>query len=292
MGRIACITDRAGRVQHQRMCMLSKHIGDCDVFTLGSRKTINWKKYSLAYYSNYSLLKRVPCDIRKICSITSHKSLDSLKGTLKLLKHFKAVSVNNTYLKDAFYPHLKKKLRYIPNGVDTELFCPDDRKRESEIRIGWAGNRDRKTKNYHLFRAARKIELPVHFDGVVTKKRDVKLHKSREQMRDFYRNLDFFLITSSTEGTPNPGLEALSCGVPVITTKVGNMVEIVKDGYNGFFIEPNRESMFEAIHKIVNLSSEAIAMLGINARNSIVDDKWDWSYRMVPWLSFFEDYRR
>lgn len=46
----------------------------------------------------------------------------------------------------------------------------------------------------------------------------------------YYRALDLYLITSRAEGGPKPLLEAMACGIPVVTTPVGMVVDLVKDG--------------------------------------------------------------
>jgi len=46
-----------------------------------------------------------------------------------------------------------------------------------------------------------------------------------------------FLFTSSWEGTPTVILEALACGLPVVTSNAGGIAEIIKSGKNGFVIE-------------------------------------------------------
>jgi len=291
MGKIACITDKVGRIQHQRMVMLSKDLGNCDVFTLGDRKRINWKLYSLVYYSNYSIVKRVPCKNRKICSITSHKSLDNKKETIKLLKGFQAVSVNNRYLEKEFLPYVKN-LYYTPNGVDSVFFHPIQNDSTDKLRIGWVGNKDRKTKNFPILRQLKNMNFEsVELKLVASKKSSKSLPKNQPQMRDFYRGLDFFLVTSSTEGTPNPALEALSCGIPIITTRVGNMEEIVRDGYNGFFVPPKSSAFAKIINRITDMQPEEISRLSANARKSIVECEWDWKFKKISWLKMFEDFR-
>ncbi|WZB73295.1 glycosyltransferase family 4 protein [Achromobacter xylosoxidans] len=40
-------------------------------------------------------------------------------------------------------------------------------------------------------------------------------------MPAYYNSLDLYVCPSAIEGTPNPVLEAMACGVPVISTDVG-----------------------------------------------------------------------
>ena len=47
---------------------------------------------------------------------------------------------------------------------------------------------------------------------------------------------DVFCLATSNEGRPNALMEALACGVPVVTTRVGGNAELIEDGRNGFLV--------------------------------------------------------
>lgn len=72
---------------------------------------------------------------------------------------------------------------------------------------------------------------------------------------EYYRNneIDTFILTSSTEGLPVSIMEAFSFGVPVISTNVGGISEMLADGENGFLLPetPSLEEIKEAIAKII-----------------------------------------
>lgn len=51
-----------------------------------------------------------------------------------------------------------------------------------------------------------------------------------------YWRANVFVLCSTAEGSPNVILEAMSYGLPVVTTPVGSAVNMVKDGETGFFI--------------------------------------------------------
>ena len=64
---------------------------------------------------------------------------------------------------------------------------------------------------------------------------------------------DIFILPSYTEGLPISLLEAMSYKLPIISTPVGGIPEIVKDGENGLLIEPgDYEAMYNAINIILN----------------------------------------
>lgn len=58
----------------------------------------------------------------------------------------------------------------------------------------------------------------------------------RRDLPAIYRSLDLHLMTSLTEGLPNTLLEAMAMGVPTVSTDVGGIAEIVRDGYNGLLL--------------------------------------------------------
>ncbi|MFA6427543.1 MAG: glycosyltransferase family 4 protein [Candidatus Magasanikbacteria bacterium] len=50
---------------------------------------------------------------------------------------------------------------------------------------------------------------------------------------EYYNCLDAYLVTSRVEGGPKAILESLSCGVPLISTRVGMAPDVIADGVNG-----------------------------------------------------------
>ena len=54
---------------------------------------------------------------------------------------------------------------------------------------------------------------------------------------EFYNVLDLYLITSRVEGGPQAILEGMATGVPIVTTKVGMVPNIIKHGINGFVVD-------------------------------------------------------
>lgn len=60
------------------------------------------------------------------------------------------------------------------------------------------------------------------------------------QCNDVMRRLnaaDIFVQSSDYEGLPISGLEAMACGLPIVSTKAGGTVDIIKNNKNGFLVD-------------------------------------------------------
>ena len=66
--------------------------------------------------------------------------------------------------------------------------------------------------------------------------RIAELVRSREHLARVYHALDVYLVTSRQEGGPKAVLEAMSAGVPLVSTRVGQAQEIVEHGRNGLLV--------------------------------------------------------
>lgn len=81
----------------------------------------------------------------------------------------------------------------------------------------------------------------VQFEGWVSGDKKVEL----------LNNADVFILPSYTEGLPISILEAMSYSLPVITTPVGGIPEVVKDGENGLLFTPgDKDALYKAIDKL------------------------------------------
>lgn len=61
---------------------------------------------------------------------------------------------------------------------------------------------------------------------------------NEEQKKELLKETDLFVLPSYNEGLPLSILEALSYGIPIISTDVGSVNEAVIDGVNGYLIKP------------------------------------------------------
>jgi glycosyltransferase involved in cell wall biosynthesis len=58
------------------------------------------------------------------------------------------------------------------------------------------------------------------------------------EVAGFYRLFDAFFLPSVNEGTPVSAIEALATGTPVVANRVGGVPDVVRDGIDGFLVEP------------------------------------------------------
>lgn len=79
-------------------------------------------------------------------------------------------------------------------------------------------------------------------------------NRKAEEIKHLLDNADLFLFTSKEEGTPTAVMEAMACGLPIVTSNAGGTVSIVKDYENGFVIRDfeKTESYIEKITEILN----------------------------------------
>jgi glycosyltransferase involved in cell wall biosynthesis len=54
----------------------------------------------------------------------------------------------------------------------------------------------------------------------------------------YFNALDLYIISSREEGGPKAVLESMASGIPIVTTRVGQAMDLVKHGKNGWMVEP------------------------------------------------------
>lgn len=98
---------------------------------------------------------------------------------------------------------------------------------------------------------------------------DIVLTGDSPNVADFLTAADVYCCPSKVEGLPITVLEAMSVGLPVITTPAGGVVDIVKDGHNGFVVShSNAEMMAEKMLELANNSDLLKKMSEISRREA------------------------
>lgn len=179
----------------------------------------------------------------------------------------------------------------IQDGVDLSLFSQKKHNRvhmngTHELVIGWAGNSKwgklgKDSKGLHsiikpVLKAMRKkgFKLQEHFAD-----RNVQFIPL-EKMKDYYNEIDVYICASDIEGTPNPVLEAMACGVPVISTDVGIVPEIFGHGQKAFIFDRSQRDLQKKLTRLAEnislrreLSAENLKQI-VNFTRQKESEKW------------------
>ena len=59
----------------------------------------------------------------------------------------------------------------------------------------------------------------------------------QDELRQWYSAADLLVLASSREGWPNVLLEAMSCGTPVLASRVGGVPEIIQHADSGLMFD-------------------------------------------------------
>ena len=76
----------------------------------------------------------------------------------------------------------------------------------------------------------------------------------QEDVAPFYAAFDTFLLPSGNEGTPVTTIEALAGARPVVATRVGGVPDVVRDGEDGFLVEP--EAVADMADRLARLAHD------------------------------------
>lgn len=171
----------------------------------------------------------------------------------------------------AVYGIPENKIPCIYVGIDIQRFAPPhDRPRESCFRFVAVG-RLAGQKNYPLLLAAFSALHQSHPNSKLVIVGDGELRADLENMTfelglsdsvEFTGNVPdvearlweagAYVMSSDYEGLPQTVLEAMAAGLPIIATKAGGVVDVVKDGENGILVECGSESeLTAAMEKVV-----------------------------------------
>ena len=61
---------------------------------------------------------------------------------------------------------------------------------------------------------------------------------------------NIYILMSQNEGLPISIIEAMRAGLPIISTKVSGIPELVDVGYNGFLLNPDSKELAELLKKL------------------------------------------
>lgn len=118
--------------------------------------------------------------------------------------------------------------------------------------------------------------------------------KNPFRIRDLYSQSDIFVLPSvvasdgDRDGIPNVILEAMSAGIPVVSTSVSGIPEVIQNGYNGLLVsERNSEQLANAVFTLVN-DMQLQTVLVENAYKTVLE-RFDSNQCNQLLIKLFED---
>jgi len=114
-------------------------------------------------------------------------------------------------------------------------------------------------KRFEEFVSKMKLEDIVEYKGWVSGNQKVQL----------LQNSDIYILPSHNEGLPLSILEAMTFELPIISTYVGGIPEIVEDGVNGYLVKPGDTTTLYFKLKGVIENPENLKRLGTNSKNKV-----------------------
>jgi glycosyltransferase involved in cell wall biosynthesis len=171
-------------------------------------------------------------------------------------------------------------MQVIYNGIDTEIFKPGNRIRQTgkPFRLLYVGSWMARKGVDLLAPIMRELGdgFELHYTGGPTAEKDKANMPSN--MKDIGRlqeevdvvarmqDADALLFPSRSEGHPLVGIEAMACGLPVIATLGSSVSEAVKDGVTGVLCSPNDTAYFAAAIRDLASNPEKLQKIADTAR--------------------------
>jgi glycosyltransferase involved in cell wall biosynthesis len=118
------------------------------------------------------------------------------------------------------------------------------------------------------------------FDVLVKTCRDLDIERfvdfrgwvKNEEVNRLLNESDIFVLPSLAEGMPNSLLQAMACGLPVVTTNVSSIPAIVKDQVNGVLVQPGSpEEIYRGLITLIDNKDLRRTMSATN-RKQIVEN--------------------
>lgn len=173
-----------------------------------------------------------------------------------------------------FYGLSEEGVPVVMNGIDlSRCVAKEDYAMADPWRFVHVGRLDTPKNQERLLRAFRQIldahpraRLTLVGDGTLrprleTLARELELGDAvifvgmQENVRPFLTEADIFVLTSDYEGIPMTILEAMGTGLPIVSTAVGGVPDVLVDGKTGILAAAEVDAVADACRKLAENSS-------------------------------------
>ena len=224
-----------------------------------------------------------------------------------------ALTTTEAALLRSTYGRVRAPIHVIPNGVDIERFRPPDAAERVQARAELGVVDDRMIAVFIGHEFERK-GLPIAMEALRTAPDMLLLviggspdmiRRAQAQARTagvgervhfagthrdpipFIWASDVLVLPSAYEANALVVLEALACGLPVVSTRVGFAPDIVVDGENGFLVERSAEDVGA---RLGELSSQPLDAWRVRARQTA--ERYAWPQIARRYLELIESLQR
>ena len=197
------------------------------------------------------------------------------------------ITINNEDYKYAKSNLLEKKYVYKVNGVglDKNLNKNKKLKKKKKLNNLIVISAYKKSKGYlELLKIAEEINghnFKIdcygygnfdYFNKIKNKKKlkNICFKKFDKNLRKKIKNYDLLIHLSEREGLPVSVMECLMEGIPVICKNIRGNNDLIKDGYNGFFVDSYKEVIFKIFY--LNMENKIFNLMRLNAFKSITNE--------------------
>ncbi len=200
-----------------------------------------------------------------------------------------------------------RKIRVIPNGVDTNRFRPPQgrcgdspelpARRPADHVVACVANLHPIKNIDTLLRNWRRVAMadpraklwiigdgPMR-DALVKLSAELRIAETveflgrRDDIPELLRAADLFVLPSGYEGSSNASMEAMATGLPVIAFDVGGMSELVRPNHTGWLVPPDHPDRLADVILAALIDRSARQRAGQTARRAIVAEQVSISLR-------------
>ena len=108
------------------------------------------------------------------------------------------------------------------------------------------------------------------------------------EISNYYRALDLYLITAREEGGPRAVLESMASGVPLVTTRVGQAMDLVEHKVNGWIVDvEDVDGLVDCCKEVLEYQFDSESLLS-NARRTAELNSY--ANQIPLWQDFMKDF--
>ena len=109
-----------------------------------------------------------------------------------------------------------------------------------------------------------------------------------EDIGSLYAALDAYVVPARQEGGPKGVLEAMAAGVPLVSTKVGQAVDLVRDGENGWLVAV--DDVDALVDRLAAIAAGAVDLASVTAAGHETAHANSYASQLPLWRAFFDGF--